>query len=215
MIALRTTSRIATRAMRTTTRFVSTQATIKEEAASVRGAAKETLGEAKGAGKSVQGSIKSTAQSAKSSLPSPPSPPSGPIVVGKPTIRRPVGSVRGGVLGFLFGFGIASAYGYYYLLKEYNAASNLTLASVEELQTSTEKITGHLQRLNKLEADLKSLSNQAASKAEYEKNRVEMKKIVDGIHDEVLDVKKQVLGIPSETNEIHAVTASHPVPNQP
>ncbi|CCF51754.1 uncharacterized protein UHOR_03758 [Ustilago hordei] len=239
MIALRTTSRIATRAMRTTTptRFASTQATIKEEAASARGAAKETLGEAKGAVKSVQGSIKSTAQSAKSSLPSPPSPPSGPIVVGKPTIRRPVGSVRGGVLGFLFGFGIASAYGYYYLLKEYNAASNLMLASVEELQTSTEKITGHLQRLNKLEADLKSLSNQAASKAEYEKNRVEMKKIVDGIHDEVLDVKKQIekrsqlskletdpdlhlvifaaKGRPSETNEIHAVTASHPVPNQP
>ncbi|KAJ1041234.1 hypothetical protein NDA10_001235 [Ustilago hordei] len=177
MIALRTTSRIATRAMRTTTptRFASTQATIKEEAASARGAAKETLGRSQRSGK-----IR-------------------PIVVGKPTIRRPVGSVRGGVLGFLFGFGIASAYGYYYLLKEYNAASNLMLASVEELQTSTEKITGHLQRLNKLEADLKSLSNQAASKAEYEKNRVEMKKIVDGIHDEVLDVKKQVLDLPRPT----------------
>lgn len=97
-------------------------------------------------------------------------------------------------MGFLFGFGIASAYGYYYLLKEYNAASNLMLASVEELQTSTEKITGHLQRLNKLEADLKSLTSNSASKSEYEKNRLEMKRIVDGIHDEVLDVKKQVLG---------------------
>lgn len=56
------------------------------------------------------------------------------------------------------------------------------------------QITAHLQRLNKLEADLKALSNQSASKADFDKNRVEMKKIVDGIHDEVLDVKKQVLG---------------------
>ncbi|KAJ1020087.1 hypothetical protein NDA16_004367 [Ustilago loliicola] len=143
MIALRSSSRIAIRAMRTQPRFASTQAAVEEAASSARGAAKETLGEAKGALKSAEGSIKSTAQSAKASIPSPPSPPSGPIVVGKPTIRRPVGSVRGGVLGFLFGFGIASAYGYYYLLKEYNAASNLMLASVEELQTSTEKVSPH------------------------------------------------------------------------
>jgi restriction endonuclease S subunit len=69
------------------------------------------------------------------------------------------------------------------------------LASVEELQSSTEKITTHLQRLNKLEADLKSLGSQAASRAEFEKNRAEIKRIVDGIHDEVLDVKKQVIGM--------------------
>ncbi len=189
-------------------RFASTQAAVSEAAATARGAAKEGLGEAKGALKEAQGTIKSTAQSAKASLPSAPSAPSAPIVVGSPTIRRPVGSVRGGVLGFLFGFGIASAYGYAYLLKEYNAASNLMLASVEELQSSTEKITTHLQRLNKLEADLKSLGSQAASKAEFEKNRLELKKIVDGIHDEVLDVKKQVIGktsfppIPSSSDRL-------------
>ncbi|SPO25123.1 uncharacterized protein UTRI_02773_B [Ustilago trichophora] len=193
MIALRTT-RLATNTMR---RFASTTAAVVEEAsATARGAAKESFSEAKGAIKQAEGTVKGAAQQAKASIPSPPS---APIVVGTPTIRRPVGSVRGGVLGFLFGFGIASAYGYYYLLKEYNAASNLMLASVEELQTSTEKITGHLQRLNKLEADLKSLSSQSASKSDYEKNRVEMKKIVDGIHDEVLDVKKQVLDLPRPT----------------
>lgn len=138
MIVLRSSSRLALRATRLQPRFASTRSTVEEAASSARGAAKETLGEAKGALKSAEGSIKSTASSAKSCLPSPRSP---PIVVGKPTIRRPVGSVRGGVLGFLFGFGIASAYGYYYLLKEYNAASNLMLASVEELQGSTEKVS--------------------------------------------------------------------------
>ncbi|CDW97241.1 hypothetical protein [Sporisorium scitamineum] len=181
--ALRTTSLASMR------RFASTQAgaAVEQAASSARATAKEGLGEAKGAIKQAEGSVKGAAQEAKASIPTPPK----PIVVGSPTIRRPVASVRGGVLGFLFGFGIASAYGYYYLLKEYNAASNLMLASVEELQSSTEKITGHLQRLNKLEADLKSLSSQSASKAEYEKQRLDMKKIVDGIHDEVLEVKKQ------------------------
>ncbi|SJX66046.1 uncharacterized protein SRS1_13487 [Sporisorium reilianum f. sp. reilianum] len=179
-------------------RFASTQAgaAVEQAASTARAAAKEGLGEAKGAIKQAEGSIKGAAEQAKASIPSPPPK---PIVVGSPTIRRPVASVRGGVLGFLFGFGIASAYGYYYLLKEYNAASNLMLASVEELQSSTEKITGHLQRLNKLEADLKSLSSQSASKAEYEKNRLDMKKIVDGIHDEMLEVKKQVLDLPRPT----------------
>lgn len=64
------------------------------------------------------------------------------------------------------------------------------------------QITGHLQRLNKLEADLKSLSSSTASKAEYEKNRLDMKKIVDGIHDEVLEVKKQVLDLPRATKHM-------------
>jgi len=152
MIALRS-ARITSRALRTPAlRFASTQAAVEDAAASARGTAKEAAGvakgtakeglsEAKGALSHAEGSAKGAVQQAKASMPSPPSPPSAPIVVGKPAIRRPVGSVRGGVLGFLFGFGIASAYGYYYLLKEYNAASNLMLASVEELQTSTEKVS--------------------------------------------------------------------------
>lgn len=144
MFALRS-ARIATRSFQ---RYASTQASVEEAtsvakgnvkgaAASARGTANEALSEAKGGLRQAEGTAKGAAQSAKASVPTPPSP---PIVVGAPTVRRPVGSVRGGILGFLFGFGIASAYGYYYLLKEYNAASNLMLASVEELQTSTEKV---------------------------------------------------------------------------
>lgn len=177
-----------------------------------QGAASSLAGQAKGAAYNAEHSVKDAAHQAKQTV----TPPSGPVVIGKPTIRRPIGSVRGGMMGFLLGFGIASSYGYYYLLKEYNAASNLMLASVEELQSSTDKvrseargthynvyltlflhlaqITTHLQRLNKLEADLKSLSSGSASKSDYEKNRSEMKRIIDGLHDEVLDVKKRVVG---------------------
>ncbi len=50
------------------------------------------------------------------------------------------GSFRGGLAGFALGFGAASAYGYAYLLQEYKAASNLILTSVEEMQTSTQKV---------------------------------------------------------------------------
>lgn len=175
-----------------------------------KGAASSFAGQAKGAAYSAEANVKDAAHQAKQAV----TPPSAPVVIGKPTIRRPVGSVRGGMMGFLLGFGIASSYGYYYLLKEYNAASNLMLASVEELQSSTEKvskalrliqrqelthllavqITTHLQRLNKLEADLKSLSSGSASKTDYEKSRSEMKRIIDGLHDEILDVKKRVAG---------------------
>ncbi|PWZ01585.1 hypothetical protein BCV70DRAFT_199017 [Testicularia cyperi] len=65
---------------------------------------------------------------------------------------------------------------------------------ISSSECATPQITGHLQRLNKLEADLKSLSSNSALKSDYEKNRVDMKKIVDGLHDEVLDIKKRVLG---------------------
>lgn len=87
-----------------------------------------------------------------------------PNVVGTPAVRRPVvspshssrskgslltlfsyfmsqGGFRGGIAGFALGFGAASAYGYYYLLQEYHAASNLILTSVEEMQSSTQKVS--------------------------------------------------------------------------
>ncbi|KAN0062203.1 hypothetical protein ACQY0O_005384 [Thecaphora frezii] len=145
---------------------------------------------AKASAKQAKADIKSAAASVT---------PSAPIVVGRPTVRRPVASVRGGLFGFLLGFGLASAYGYYYLLKEYNAASQLMLASVEELQSSTEKITAHLTRLNKLEADIKALSNSSATKADSEKSRTDIKKIVDGLHQEVEEIRKRVLDLPRPT----------------
>jgi hypothetical protein len=44
------------------------------------------------------------------------------------------------LIGFLFGFSLASAFAAYHLLDEYKLASTALQASVEELQASTEKV---------------------------------------------------------------------------
>jgi len=44
------------------------------------------------------------------------------------------------IIGFLFGFSLASAYAAYHLLDEYKAASAALQASVEELKTSTSQV---------------------------------------------------------------------------
>lgn len=48
------------------------------------------------------------------------------------------------VIGFLFGFSLASSYAAYQLLDEYKQASAALQASVEELQRSTEKVCAHV-----------------------------------------------------------------------
>lgn len=45
------------------------------------------------------------------------------------------------IVGFLFGFSLASSFAAYHLLDEYKQASAALQASVEELQISTEKVT--------------------------------------------------------------------------
>jgi hypothetical protein len=47
------------------------------------------------------------------------------------------------VIGFLFGFSLASSFAAYRLLDEYKQASATLQASVEELQTSTKKVRRH------------------------------------------------------------------------
>jgi hypothetical protein len=44
------------------------------------------------------------------------------------------------IVGFLFGFSLASSFAAYHLLDEYKQASAALQASVEELQLSTEKV---------------------------------------------------------------------------
>ena len=49
-------------------------------------------------------------------------------------------SNRSSVIGFLFGFSLASSFAAYRLLDEYKQASAALQTSVEELQQSTEKV---------------------------------------------------------------------------
>ena len=102
------------------------------------------------------------------------------------------------VIGFLFGFSLASSFAAYRLLDEYKQASATLQASVEELQHSTEKVcqqlafglrllhslqvTAHVRRIEAVEKDLKTLSNSSASKDDLSRLRAEVKKMYDGLH---------------------------------
>jgi len=51
------------------------------------------------------------------------------------------------IFGFLLGFSLASSYAAYHLLDEYQKASAMLQASVEELRLTTEKVGTHMHKL--------------------------------------------------------------------
>nr|XP_031859453.1 uncharacterized protein CI109_005099 [Kwoniella shandongensis]KAA5526525.1 hypothetical protein CI109_005099 [Kwoniella shandongensis] len=122
--------------------------------------------------------------------------------VGAVPVRRPVGGFRGGILGFLFGFSAASALSIYYLQQDTKVASGLLLASVEELQQGTGKITNHLDRLQTVEKELAALKSSGAIKEDVSKVRGETKKLYDGLHLEVLDLRAHVWGVEQDLQKV-------------
>ncbi|TFK70361.1 hypothetical protein BDN72DRAFT_542106 [Pluteus cervinus] len=119
------------------------------------------------------------------------------------TPKRPIGGFRGGIVGFLLGFSLASSYAAYHLLDEYQQASAALQASVEELKLSTEKVSAHVRRIEAVEQDLKALSQASASKDDISRVRSESKKLYDGLHVELLDLKTHVWGI---QQDLHALS---------
>lgn len=107
---------------------------------------------------------------------------------------------RDRIVGFLFGFSLASSYAAYHLLDEYKQASAALQASVEELQLSTakvrhchvmkftyhnvviRKVSAHIRRIEEVEKDLKALRESSSSKDDISRVRAEMKKLYDGLH---------------------------------
>ncbi|KAJ7212168.1 hypothetical protein GGX14DRAFT_447785, partial [Mycena pura] len=103
--------------------------------------------------------------------------------VGVPTPqKKPVGAIRGGVVGFLAGFSLAASIAAYNLLDEYNTASAALQASVDELKRSTAEISAHVRRIEAVEKDQKALSDTTASKDDVSKVRAEVKQLYDGLH---------------------------------
>ncbi|EPT05119.1 hypothetical protein FOMPIDRAFT_1021481 [Fomitopsis schrenkii] len=129
--------------------------------------------------------------------------PATPNIGTVPPPKKPVGAFRGGVVGFLFGFSLASSLAAYHLLEEYKLASAALQASVEELQLSTQKVSAHVRRIEAVEKELKALSDTASSKEDLSRLRAEMKKLYDGLHVEFLDLRSHVWGI---QQDVHALS---------
>ncbi|KAF9527534.1 hypothetical protein CPB83DRAFT_895141 [Crepidotus variabilis] len=116
--------------------------------------------------------------------------------------KKPIGGFRGGIVGFLFGFSLASSFAAYHLLEEYQAASAALQASVDELKVSTEKVSAHVRRIEAVEKDLKALGEASASKEDTTKARSEVKKLYDGLHVEFLDLRTHVWGIQQDLQKL-------------
>ncbi|KAJ3485533.1 hypothetical protein NLI96_g4903 [Meripilus lineatus] len=125
-----------------------------------------------------------------------------------PPPKKPVGAFRGGIVGFLFGFSLASSYAAYHLLDEYKLASAALQASVLELQESTQKVSAHIRRIEAVEKDLKALRDASATKEDISRVRGEMKKLYDGLHStmslptEFLDLRSHVWGIQQDLHSL-------------
>ncbi|KAL7422047.1 hypothetical protein Q5752_003820 [Cryptotrichosporon argae] len=113
---------------------------------------------------------------------------------------RPVGGFR--LFGFLLGFSAATALSIYFLQQDTKAASGLLLASVNELQAGTGRITSHLDRLRAVEKELAALKASAAARDDVGKVRAEMKTVYDGLHREVLDLRAHVWGVEQDLQRV-------------
>ncbi|KAF4590099.1 hypothetical protein EYR40_009501 [Pleurotus pulmonarius] len=125
------------------------------------------------------------------------------VSLGAPPVqKRPIGGFRGGIIGFLFGFSLASSYAAYHLLEEYQQASAALQASVEELKLSTEKVSAHVRRIEAVEKELKVLTEKTPTKDDVSKVRAEMKKLYDGLHVEFLDLRTHVWGMQQDLHSL-------------
>ncbi|CAI2165075.1 18693_t:CDS:2 [Funneliformis geosporum] len=116
--------------------------------------------------------------------------------------RKPIGGFRGGLIGFLVGLTIAGGAGYYYLLDEYHAASNILLSSVEELQKSTNKVRDYTQKIDRIESELKALQNNAATTDQIKELRGENRKLYDVLNLQHLELKGYVYGIDQDLQTV-------------
>ncbi|KAF4617540.1 hypothetical protein D9613_005912 [Agrocybe pediades] len=109
-----------------------------------------------------------------------------------PVQKKPIGGFRGGIVGFLFGFSLASSYTAYHLLEEYQKASAALQASV----------SAHVRRIEAVEKDLKALNDASATKEDISRVRTEVKKLYDGLHVEFLDLRTHVWGIQQDLHKL-------------
>lgn len=125
------------------------------------------------------------------------------VVTQSPTIptvkvKRSIGGFRGGITGFLLGVAISGGLGYTYLLQEYQNASSLLLNSVEELQTSTSRITGYVKRIEDVESSLRKIQQASATQSDHSSLRKEMHKVYSGLNVEQLDLKSKIVELEND-----------------
>ncbi|KTW30391.1 uncharacterized protein T551_01674 [Pneumocystis jirovecii RU7] len=103
-----------------------------------------------------------------------------------------VSSFRGGFLGFFIGTSFATAAGYYFLINEYQHASNTFLLSIEELQRITDSIIESVKQIEEMEKNVKKLQNNVVTKSDIQDVRTDTKKMIESLNLADLEVNERL-----------------------
>ncbi|KAI9190162.1 hypothetical protein H9P43_001595 [Blastocladiella emersonii ATCC 22665] len=115
-----------------------------------------------------------------------------------PPPKKPLGAVRGGLMGLLLGFVIAGGVSYYNLQGDYSVYSNALLTNVEQLGGSVEAIRASLAKADSLEAEVKAVKGSAIKRDDLEKARKDLYKAIDNLTVEHLELKTRVWALEQE-----------------
>ncbi|CAO3649233.1 unnamed protein product [Cunninghamella blakesleeana] len=103
-----------------------------------------------------------------------------------------ISGFRSGLTGFFVGISLAGSIGYYYLLEEYNHASESLLTSVRD----------YAKKIEELEKDLKYLKKNTATYQQLEESRIQLRKLYDTLNMDHLELKTHVWGLEKDLSSL-------------
>ncbi|KAK9767618.1 hypothetical protein K7432_002460 [Basidiobolus ranarum] len=117
-------------------------------------------------------------------------------------VKKKMGSIGGGILGFIIGGSTAGALSYYCLLEEYQNASTKILRAVDELKASTDQVKEYAQKIEVVDGELNDFKNNLVSKEKVEKTRRELRKLHDSANIEHLELKTHIWAVEQEVHSL-------------
>ncbi|KAI8323183.1 hypothetical protein GQ54DRAFT_296887 [Martensiomyces pterosporus] len=117
-----------------------------------------------------------------------------------PKKKRPIGGFRGGVVGFLLGVTSAGAFGFVYLIEEYQKATSLVLSSVDELEKSSLKVKEYVKKIEAVESDLEKLRANSATSQQVAQLKADWRKQHDILTRDHLELKAHVWEIEQDVD---------------
>ncbi|KAJ1862893.1 hypothetical protein LPJ73_000653 [Coemansia sp. RSA 2703] len=121
-------------------------------------------------------------------------------VAAAPKKKRAIGGFRGGVVGFLLGVTTAGAFGFVYLIEEYQKATGLVLNSVDELEKSSLKVKEYVKKIESVEAELKKVRESGATQQQVAQLKADWRKQNDLLIRDHLELKAHVWEIEQDVD---------------
>lgn len=125
------------------------------------------------------------------------------VVVTPPSIKynRPIAGIRAGLLGFLAGLTLVGTYAYLNIFEEYQSATNTLLVSVEELKSTTHKITNQIKRIEQVERDLARIKSTSISEEQLQAHKSQLNKSLDALKLDQLKIRSSLSDLETDFNK--------------